>query len=99
MGVVSIVLVGNLIIVFFCVLLVGIIIVDILAMSYFTEPNLEAASVMIIAIPRGMSVDYVAHIARSFLEQVGIREEQVIKALESVCPAVFHAGLSTFTDL
>lgn len=51
---------------------------------------------IVLSIAVGLSVDYIVHITRSFLEQVGTRQERVIKALAELGPPVFHSGFSTF---
>lgn len=89
-------LVGHPLVAVVCVAVVGMVIVDILGFTYFSGVNINSVSVITIVIATGISVDYVVHCARSFLEQVGSRRERAIKALGALGPPVFYAGFSTF---
>lgn len=89
-------LVGHPLVAAVCVLVVGMIIIDVLGFTYFSGVNLNSISVITIVIATGIAVDYVVHIGRAFLEQVGTRKERAIKSLGALGPPVFYAGFSTF---
>ncbi len=89
-------LVGHPLVAIICVLVVGMTIIDVLAFTYFSGVNINSVSVITIVISTGIAVDYVVHIARSFLEQVGTRKERTEKALGALGPPVFYAAFSTF---
>lgn len=90
------VLVGHPLVAVICVLVVGVIIIDVLGLTYFADVNLNSVSVITLVLATGLSVDLVVHVARAFLEHVGTRKERAIKALETMGPPVFYAGFSTF---
>lgn len=90
-------LVGHPLVALVSVLVVGMTIIDVLGFTYFTGVNINSVSVVTIVIATGIAVDYVVHIARSFLEQVGeTRSDRAIAALGALGPPVFYAGFSTF---
>eukprot|EP00178_Gracilaria_changii_P005001 TRINITY_DN180_c0_g2_i10.p1 TRINITY_DN180_c0_g2~~TRINITY_DN180_c0_g2_i10.p1 ORF type:complete len:925 (-),score=168.34 TRINITY_DN180_c0_g2_i10:37-2811(-) len=89
------VLVGHPVVAIVCVAVVGIIIIDVLGLTFFSGVNLNSVSVITLVLCTGIAVDFVVHIARSFLEHVGTRSERAIKALGSMGPPVFYAGFST----
>lgn len=88
-------LVGHPLVALVCVVVVGVIIIDVLGLTHFSEINLNSISVITLVLCTGISVDFVVHVARSFLEHVGTRKERAIKALETMGPPVFYAGFST----
>lgn len=94
-AVVCVVLVGHPSVAAVCVLVVGVIIIDVLGLTYFSGVNLNSVSVITLVLCTGISVDFVVHIARAFLEQVGSRGERAIGALATMGPPVFYAGFST----
>ncbi|CDF32996.1 unnamed protein product [Chondrus crispus] len=95
-AIVCLVLIGHPLVALISVVVVGIIIIDVLGLTYFSGINLSSVSVITLVLCTGIGVDFVVHIARSFLEQVGTRTERTIKALETMGPPVFYAGFSTF---
>lgn len=95
-AVVCLVLVGHPVVAFICVVVVGIIIIDVLGLTYYTDVNLNSVSVITLVLCTGIAVDFVVHIARAFLENIGTRTERAIKALAVMGPPVFYAGFSTF---
>lgn len=95
-AVVCLILIGHPIVALISVLVVGIIIIDVLGFTNFFGINLNSVSVITLVLSTGISVDFVVHIMRSFLEHVGTRKERAIKALETMGPPVFYAGFSTF---
>lgn len=94
-AIVCVILVGHPSVAFVCLLSVGSIIIGVLGLTYFSDVNLSSVSVITLVICTGISVDFVVHIARSFLEQIGTRSERAIKSLEVMGPPVFYAGFST----
>lgn len=93
---VCLILVGHPLVALVSVVTVGIIIINVLGLTNFSGINLNSVSVITLVLTTGISVDFVVHIARSFLEQVGTRTERAVKALEVMGPPVFYAGFSTF---
>lgn len=94
--VVCIILIGHPIVAIISLIVIGMVIIDVLGLTYFTGVNLNTVSVITLVLVTGISVDFVVHIARSFLEQVGTKKERAIKALGKMGPPVFYAGFSTF---
>ncbi|CAN8075691.1 unnamed protein product [Agarophyton chilense] len=88
-------LVGHPVVAIVSVVVVGIIIIDVLGLTFFSGVNLNSVSVITLVLCTGIAVDFVVHIARAFLEQVGTRSERAIKALGAMGPPVFYAGFST----
>ncbi|OSX81167.1 hypothetical protein BU14_0025s0048 [Porphyra umbilicalis] len=68
----------------------------VLGIVYFTDTQINSVSVISLALAVGLSVDYTAHIVRSFMEQVGTRRDRAAAALGALGPPVFHASTSTF---
>jgi len=68
----------------------------VLGIVYFTNTQINSVSVISLALAVGLSVDYTAHIVRSFMEQVGTRRDRAAAALGALGPPVFHASTSTF---
>lgn len=98
-AVVCFVLIGHPLVAVVCLLVVGIVIIDVLGLTNFSGINLNSVSVITLVLCAGISVDFVVHIARSFLEHVGTRRERAIKALETMGPPVFYAGFSTLLGI
>lgn len=90
------VLIGHPTVAIISLIVIGMVIIDVLGLTYFTGINLNSVSVITLVLVTGISVDFVVHIARSFLEQVGTKQERAIKALGTMGPPVFYAGFSTF---
>lgn len=95
-AIVCFLMVGHPIVALVSVIIVGMVIIDVLGFTFFTGVNLNSVSVITIVIATGIAVDYVVHVARGFLEQVGTRNERAIRALGALGPPVFYAGFSTF---
>lgn len=93
---VCLVLVGHPVVAAVSVLVVGMIIIGVLGLTYYTGINLNSISVITLVLCTGISVDFVVHISRSFLEHIGTRSERAIKSLATMGPPVFYAGFSTF---
>lgn len=98
-AIVCLILVGHPIVALVCVLVVGLVIIDILGLTNFSGVNLNSVSVITLVLCTGISVDFIVHIARSFLEQVGTRDERAIESLRTMGPPVFYAGFSTFVAI
>lgn len=90
------ILVGHPLVALISVVVVGMVIIGVLGLTYFTDINLNSVSVITLVLCTGISVDFVVHITRAFLEHVGTRRERTIKALAQMGPPVFYAGFSTF---
>lgn len=95
-AVVCFILIGHPIVAIISLVVVGMIIIDVLGLTHFTGYNLNSVSVITLVLVTGISVDFVVHIARAFLEHVGSKRERAIKALTTMGPPVFYAGFSTF---
>jgi predicted RND superfamily exporter protein len=71
--------------------------VDIGGLMYFWGLTIDTVSCIAVVIGIGLSVDYSAHIGHTFMNQQGVtRDERICDALQSIGPAVFHGGFSTF---
>lgn len=89
-------LIGHPLVALISVLVVGIIIINVLGLTFYSGVNINSVSVITLVLCTGIAVDFVVHISRSFLEQVGTRSERAVKALAIMGPPVFYAGFSTF---
>lgn len=74
---------------------VGGAVTSVLGIVSFSDVHINSVSVISLALAVGLSVDYTAHIVRSFMEQVGTRRERAAAALGALGPPVFHASMST----
>ncbi|CAM9657592.1 unnamed protein product [Chrysoparadoxa australica] len=80
-----------------CVFLcVSFTIVDVLGVLYYAGLSIDTVSVVNLVLAVGLSVDYSAHIAKSFLLKHGTLSHRVLEALDDVGVAVLHGGVSTF---
>lgn len=98
-AVVCFILVGHPTVAAISVVVVGFTIIDLLGLTYFSGINLNSISVCTLVLCTGISVDFVVHIMKAFLEHVGTRSERAIKALAQMGPPVFYAGFSTLLSV
>ena len=71
-------------------------IIDIVGAIFLIGMKIDAFSVYCFIMAIGLSVDYAAHIAHSFIVSKGTRTQRATNAFISISPAVIHGGLSTF---
>ncbi|CAM9133803.1 unnamed protein product, partial [Hapterophycus canaliculatus] len=77
-------------------LMVTFTIVDVLGIMYFWGLAIDTVAVINLVLAVGLSVDYAAHIAHSFMIKTGTRDERVMQAVSDIGVAVVHGGMSTF---
>ncbi|CAM9184613.1 unnamed protein product, partial [Scytosiphon promiscuus] len=77
-------------------LMVTFTIVDVLGIMYFWGLSIDTIAVINLVLAVGLSVDYSAHIAHSFMIKTGTRDERVMQAVSDIGVAVVHGGMSTF---
>ncbi len=92
-------LIGHPLVALNCFIVIIMIVVDVLGFTYFSGINLNSISMITIVITTGIAVDYVLHISRSFLEQVGTKETRAVKSLSVLGPPVFYSGFSTLSAI
>ena len=76
-----------------CVLLT---LVDIVGAMHLCGMIIEPLTVCSLIISIGLSVDYGAHVAYSFIMSKGTSKERAIDGFNSIGPAVLQGGISTF---
>eukprot|EP00088_Acartia_fossae_P041082 TRINITY_DN4294_c0_g1_i7.p1 TRINITY_DN4294_c0_g1~~TRINITY_DN4294_c0_g1_i7.p1 ORF type:complete len:1080 (-),score=273.26 TRINITY_DN4294_c0_g1_i7:86-3325(-) len=82
--------------VFCCVILT---LVDIVGFLHFWEMTIDIISCVSIVLAIGLCVDYSVHIGHAFLIAPGSRLEKAVSAIETIGPAVFNGGFTTFLAL
>jgi len=73
--------------------------VDILGYLHFWNMTIDIISCVSIVLAIGLCVDYSVHIGHAFLIAPGSRLEKSIHAIETIGPAVFNGGFTTFLAL
>jgi len=73
--------------------------VDIVGFLHFWGMTIDIISCVSIVLAIGLCVDYSVHIGHAFLIGPGYRLDKAIFALESIGPAVFNGGFTTFLAL
>jgi predicted RND superfamily exporter protein len=76
-----------------CVVLVD---CDILGLMQMWGLTIDSVAIINLVLAIGLAVDYSCHIAHSFLQTKGTRQERVDHALEEMGTAVVHGAFSTF---
>jgi len=82
-----------------CMVLIILAMIDICLMGslWWINDYLNTVTAINLLISIGLSVDYSAHIAHSFMMSDGVnRDERVRKALQHIGVSVFNGGISTF---
>ncbi|CAM9219494.1 unnamed protein product [Ectocarpus sp. 6 AP-2014] len=77
-------------------LMVTFTIVDVLGIMYYWGLSIDTIAVINLVLAVGLSVDYAAHVAHSFMVKTGTRDERTVQALADIGVAVIHGGVSTF---
>jgi len=73
--------------------------VDILGYLHFWNMTIDIISCVSIVLAIGLCVDYSVHIGHAFLIAPGTRLDKSIYAIETIGPAVFNGGFTTFLAL
>ncbi|XP_011632112.1 patched domain-containing protein 3-like isoform X2 [Pogonomyrmex barbatus] len=95
-GIVTLVLLRNLIASFWVMCCVLFTLVNLLGSMYFLGLTIEISSTIMILLCAGLAVDYAAHIGLEFIRSSGNKQERALTTLSVIGPAVFNGGLSTF---
>eukprot|EP00752_Nemacystus_decipiens_P003771 g3472.t1 len=77
-------------------LMVTFTIVDVLGIMYFWGLAIDTVAVINLVLAVGLSVDYAAHVAHSFMIKTGTRDDRMVQAVSDIGVAVIHGGVSTF---
>eukprot|EP00903_Cladosiphon_okamuranus_P017671 g16272.t1 len=77
-------------------LMVTFTIVDVLGIMYFWGLAIDTVAVINLVLAVGLSVDYAAHVAHSFMIKTGTRDERMVQSVSDIGVAVIHGGVSTF---
>ena len=73
--------------------------VDVVGVTYFWGMTIDPFSLISTIVGIGLSVDYAAHIAHTFLISKGTRKERAMNAFIAIGPAILHGGITTFLAL
>lgn len=95
-GLVTLVLLRNLITTFWVICCVFFTLIDLLGSMYFLGLTVEISSTIMILLCAGLAVDYASHIGLEFIRSSGNKQERALTTLSVIGPAVFNGGLSTF---
>ncbi|GAB1864647.1 Patched domain-containing protein 3 [Camponotus japonicus] len=95
-GVVTLVLLRNLITSFWVICCVFFTLIDLLGSMYFLGLTVEISSTIMILLCAGLAVDYASHIGLEFIRSSGSKQERALTTLSVIGPAVLNGGLSTF---
>ena len=76
-------------------LVVTMIDVCLLGFTHWIGESINMVTAINLLLAVGLCVDYAAHIAHSFMEAVGTRQERAHLALSTIGPSVFNGGMST----
>ncbi|XP_014480960.1 PREDICTED: patched domain-containing protein 3-like [Dinoponera quadriceps] len=95
-GIVTLVLLRNLLASFWVMCCVLFTLVDLLGSMYFMGLTVEISSTIMVLLCAGLAVDYAAHIGLEFIRSSGTKQERAVTTLSVIGPAVLNGGLSTF---
>ncbi|EDV28963.1 uncharacterized protein TRIADDRAFT_52362 [Trichoplax adhaerens] len=70
--------------------------IDMGGLMYFWELSINTVTTIVLVLVVGLSVDYAAHMAHTFMRYQGTRKERVLATMGDMAPAVFNGGFSTF---
>jgi len=84
-----------------CIVSLGICmsIVELVGFMHWWDVTINGTSTIYALICLGLAVDYSAHIAHSFKEAKGARQDRACEAVSRIGPSVFHALFSTILAL
>ena len=85
-----------------CLLIVGCVvftIVDVVGITYILGMTIDPMYLHSTIIGIGLSVDYAAHVAHSFITHCGSKKDRVMAAYLYIGPAILHGGTSTLLAL
>jgi len=97
--VVTLLLLCNIQICIMVILLVVFTLTDIVGFLHFWGITIDIISCVNIVLAIGLCVDYSVHIGHAYLIAKGSPQEKAIEAIETIGPAVFNGGLTTFLAL
>merc|ERR1719228_2864536 len=97
--VVTLLLLCNIQICIMVILLVVFTLTDIVGFLHFWGITIDVISCVNIVLAIGLCVDYSVHIGHAYLIAKGSPQEKAIEAIETIGPAVFNGGLTTFLAL
>jgi len=80
-------------------MMVGVTLIDIVGFLYLWNVHIDIVSCINIVISVGLCVDYSVHIGHSYIVAHGSRLEKTLRSIETIGPAVFNGGLTTFLAL
>ncbi|KAK2583937.1 hypothetical protein KPH14_001198 [Odynerus spinipes] len=95
-GIVTILLLRNLLASFWVVCCVIFTLIDLLGSMHFLGLIVEISSSILVLLCAGLAVDYASHIGLEFIRRTGSKDQRAIKTLSTIGPPVFNGGFSTF---
>ena len=72
------------------------IIINIIGYMHYWDLTLDSVTIIMLIVALGLSVDYSAHVGRSYMEVRGTPDERLKKCLEDMGVAVLNGAVSTF---
>eukprot|EP00092_Neocalanus_flemingeri_P063022 GFUD01076156.1.p1 GENE.GFUD01076156.1~~GFUD01076156.1.p1 ORF type:complete len:598 (-),score=161.58 GFUD01076156.1:7-1800(-) len=85
-----------------CLMVLGIVVItliDIVGFLHFWSITIDIISCINIVIAIGLCVDYSVHIGHAYMIAPGSRLQKAVHSVESIGPAVFNGGVTTFLAL
>ncbi|KAF7383567.1 hypothetical protein HZH66_012917 [Vespula vulgaris] len=95
-GLVTILLLRNLLASFWVISCVIFTLIDLLGSMYFLGLIVEISSSILVLLCIGLAVDYASHVGLEFIRRTGSKDERAIRTLKIIGPPVFNGGFSTF---
>ncbi|TRY77454.1 hypothetical protein TCAL_08010 [Tigriopus californicus] len=92
----TLILIGDLLASIIVVITVVMVLVDVSGFMYLWGLSVDTVAAVLLTIAMGLSVDYSAHIAHSFMVNSGSRNDRIHETLVEMGPAVLNGGFSTF---
>ncbi|XP_014612878.1 PREDICTED: patched domain-containing protein 3-like isoform X1 [Polistes canadensis] len=95
-GLVTILLLRNLLASFWVISCVIFTLIDLLGSMHFLGLIVEISSSILVLLCIGLAVDYASHVGLEFIRRTGSKNERAIATLKIIGPPVFNGGFSTF---
>lgn len=92
----TLILIGDLLASIIVVITVVMVLVDVSGFMHLWGLSVDTVAAVLLTIAMGLSVDYSAHVAHSFMVNSGSRNERIHETLVEMGPAVLNGGFSTF---
>jgi len=96
---ITFILLANIQVSLMVMMMVGVTLIDIVGFLYLWNVHIDIVSCINIVISVGLCVDYSVHIGHAYIVAHGNRLEKTLRSIETIGPAVFNGGLTTFLAL